>query len=126
MPSGFDSTSTSPARPPDLRNTRSGWTTPCTASPKIGSGLRIVWPPATVPPASATTAAAASKIAAIASRGKCSGKAATLIASTTRPPMANTSLHALAAAIAPKSDGSSTSGGKKSVVDTSATSSVSR
>ena len=43
-----------------------------------------------------------------------------MIASTTRPPIANTSLQALAAAIAPKSDGSSTSGGKKSVVDTSA------
>ena len=55
MPSGFDSISTSPERPPDLRNTLSGCTTPCTASPKIGSGLRIVWPPATVPPASATT-----------------------------------------------------------------------
>ena len=33
--------------------------------------------------------------------------------------MANTSLQALAAAMAPKSAGSSTSGGKKSVVDTS-------
>jgi hypothetical protein len=33
--------------------------------------------------------------------GKCSGKAATLMASTTRPPMANTSLQALAAAMAP-------------------------
>ena len=49
-----------------------------------------------------------------------------LRASTTRPPMAKTSLHALAAAIAPKSDGSSTSGGKKSVVDTSAVSALSR
>ena len=46
-----------------------------------------------------------------------------MTASTTRPPMANTSLQALAAAMAPKSAGSSTSGGKKSVVDTSATSS---
>jgi hypothetical protein len=82
--------------------------------------LRIVCPPATVPPASATTSAAAAKIVAIAWRGKCSGKAATLIASTTRPPIANTSLHALAAAIAPKSAGSSTSGGKKSVVETNA------
>ena len=38
--------------------------------------------------------------------------------------MAKTSLHAFAAAIAPKSDGSSTSGGKKSVVLTNAMSSV--
>ena len=59
-------------------------------------------------------------------RGMRSGKAAMLRASTTRPPMANTSLQALAAAMAPKSAGSSTSGGKKSVVDTSARSSVSR
>ena len=46
-----------------------------------------------------------------------------LTAITTRPPIANTSLHAFAAAIAPKSLGSSTSGGKKSVVLTKATSS---
>ena len=58
--------------------------------------------------------------------GKCSGKAATLIAITTRPPIANTSLQAFAAAIAPKSAGWSTSGGKKSVVDTMATSSLTR
>jgi hypothetical protein len=37
--------------------------------------------------------------------GKCSGKAATLTAMTTRPPIAKTSLHALAAAMAPKSEG---------------------
>src|SRR3954447_23242699 len=55
-----------------------------------------------------------------------SGNAEMLSASTTRPPIANTSLHAFAAAIAPKSDGSSTSGGKKSVVETIATSSLSR
>ena len=48
-----------------------------------------------------------------------------LTANTTRPPIAKTSLHALAAAMAPKSEGSSTSGGKKSVVLTSASSGVS-
>ena len=74
-----------------------------------------------VPPASATTAAAASKIATIASGGKCSGNAAMLTAIATRPPMAKTSLQALAAAMAPKSLGWSTSGGKKSVVLTNAT-----
>ena len=62
----------------------------------------------------------------MAARGSASGKAATLMASTTRPPMANTSLQALAAAMAPKSEGSSTRGGKKSVVDTRATSSLMR
>jgi len=40
--------------------------------------------------------------------------------------MANTSLQALAAAMAPKSSGWSTSGGKKSVVDTMARSSATR
>ena len=59
------------------------------------------------------------------SRGNSSGNAAMFTANTTRPPIAKTSLHALAAAIAPKSDGSSTSGGKKSVVLTKATSGVS-
>src|SRR5439155_18684673 len=58
--------------------------------------------------------------------GMRSGKAAMLRASSTRPPIAKTSLHALAAAMAPKSAGSSTSGGKKSVVDTTAVSSSRR
>ena len=62
----------------------------------------------------------------MAAAGIRSGKAAMLRAITTRPPMAKTSEQALAAAMAPKSAGSSTSGGKKSVVDTSARSSLSR
>ena len=62
----------------------------------------------------------------MASTGNRSGKAQILRASVTRPPMANTSLQALAAATAPKSAGSSTSGGKKSVVETNAKSSESR
>ena len=62
----------------------------------------------------------------MASPGRRSGKAEMFSAITTRPPMANTSLQALAAAMAPKSDGSSTSGGKKSVVDTMARSSLTR
>ena len=55
VPIGLDSSTTSPGRAPPLRNTRSGCTRPCTARPNTGSGLRIVCPPATVPPASATT-----------------------------------------------------------------------
>src|SRR5437763_15047479 len=62
----------------------------------------------------------------MAATGIRSGNAEMLSASTTRPPIANTWLHALAAAIAPESAGSSTSGGKKSVVDTTARSSVNR
>ena len=124
VPSGFDSTSTSPGRAPAFVKMWSGCTRPCTARPKIGSSERIVWPPATTPPASRTTSDAADRIAPIASTGMRSGNAEMLSAITTRPPMANTSLHAFAAAIAPKSDGSSTSGGKKSVVDTIARSSL--
>ena len=123
VPMGLESSSTSPGRAPALVHTRSGCTRPCTARPKMGSSERMVWPPATVPPASVTTAAAAARMAATASTGMRSGKAEMLRASTTRPPMANTSLQALAAAMAPKSDGSSTSGGKKSVVETRAASS---
>src|SRR3954451_22596504 len=78
------------------------------------------------PPASSTTARADAKMAAIASVGSRSGNAAMFNARTTRPPMAKTSLQALAAAIAPKSSGSSTRGGKKSVVDTKARPSPSR
>ena len=126
VPSGFESTSTSPACAPPLVNTRSGWTRPCTARPKIGSSLRMVWPPTMEPPAARTVSAAARRMASMASMGSRSGKAEMLRAVVTRPPMANTSLQALAAAIAPKSAGSSTSGGKKSVVDTTARSSLTR
>ena len=126
VPSGLDSTRTSPGRPPPFVKMRSGWTRPCTASPKIGSSLRMVWPPTTEPPAARTVAAAAARMASMASMGRRSGKAETFSAVVTRPPMAKTSLQALAAAIAPKSAGSSTRGGKKSVVDTTARSSLTR
>ena len=67
----------------------------------MGSGSRIVWPPASTPPASRTFAAAASNTAAMAGFGKSSGKAAIESANSTRPPIANTSDSALAAAISP-------------------------
>ena len=54
--------------------------------------------------------------AASTSRGSSSGNAAIDSANSTRPPIANTSDNALAAAIAPNVPGSSTSGGKKSSV----------
>ena len=98
---------------------------PTTASPYFGSASRIVCPPARTAPASATFAAAASKIARTVSTGSSSGKAAIESATSGLPPMAKTSLSAFAAAIAPKSAGSSTIGGKKSVVKTSARSSSS-
>ena len=97
-----------------------------TASPNFGSGSRIVWPPASVPPASRTTSAAPPTIAAITSVGRSSGNAAIDSAKSTRPPIAKTSEQAFAAAIAPKVAGSSTSGGKKSTVPITARSSERR
>jgi hypothetical protein len=61
----------------------------------------MVWPPATTPPASATTSAAPRKIARMTEVGSDSGNAAMFSARRTSPPMANTSLHAFAAAMAP-------------------------
>ena len=116
----------SPGRAPPLRRSRSGWAAPITASPYFGSGSRIVWPPARVPPASRTLAAAPSKTAASVSRGRSSGNAAIDRAKRTRPPIANTSLSAFAAAISPNVRASSTSGGKKSSVPMIASSSLTR
>ena len=64
VPSRFVSTSRSPGRAPPLRISLSGWAAPMTARPYLGSGSRIVWPPASVPPASRTFAEAPAKIAA--------------------------------------------------------------
>ena len=126
VPRRFVSTSTSPGRAPPLRNSRSGCAAPMTARPYFGSGSRIVWPPARTPPASRTLPAAASNTAARASFGKSSGNAAIDSANSTRPPIANTSESALAAAISPYATGSSTSGGKKSSVPRIARSSLTR
>jgi hypothetical protein len=109
-----------------LRSSRSGCAAPTTASPYFGSGSRIVWPPASVPPASRVFAAAPSNTAASTSRGSSSGKAAIASANRTRPPIANTSLSAFAAAISPYVRASSTSGGKKSTVPMTASSSLIR
>ena len=116
VPSRFVRISTSPGRAPPLRSSRSGCPAPMTARPYFGSGSRIVWPPASVPPASRTFDAAPSKTAASVSRGSSSGNAAIDSAKRTRPPIANTSLSAFAAAISPNVRASSTSGGKKSSV----------
>jgi len=115
-----------PLGAPPLRSSLSGCAAPITARPYFGSGSRIVWPPASVPPASRTLDDAPSKIAASTSRGRSSGKAAIDSAKRTRPPIANTSLNAFAAAISPNVRGSSTSGGKKSSVPMMARSSLTR
>ena len=92
----------------------------------MGSGSRIVWPPASVPPASRTLDEAPAKISVRTSRGRSSGKAAIDSANSTRPPIAKTSDSAFAAAISPNVRGSSTSGGKKSSVPMIARSSLTR
>ena len=48
-PSGLVRTRASPGRPPALVRIRSGWTTPVTAMPYLGSGSSIEWPPRTGP-----------------------------------------------------------------------------
>ena len=94
-----------------------------TARPYFGSGSLIVWPPASIPPASRIFDDAPAKISAMTSRGRSSGKAAIDRANRTRPPMAKTSDRAFAAAISPNVRGSSTRGGKKSRVPMIASSS---
>ena len=69
---------------------------------------------------------APSNTSAMTSRGSSSGNAAIDSANRTRPPIANTSLIAFAAAISPKVRASSTSGGKKSTVPMIARSSLTR
>ena len=126
VPSGLVRTSRSPGRAPPLRSSLSGWAAPMTASPYFGSGSRMVWPPASVPPASRTLDDAPAKISVRTSRGRSSGNAAIDRANRTRPPIANTSDRAFAAAISPNVRGSSTSGGKKSSVPMIARSSLTR
>ncbi len=83
-----------------------------TSAPRRGSCGRRP----SVPPASRTLALAPARISVMRRCGSSSGNAAIDRAKRTRPPIANTSDRALAAAISPKVRGSSTSGGKKSSV----------
>src|SRR5713226_9792303 len=96
-----------------------------TASPYFGSLSRIVCPPARSAPAARTCSSAAEKTDASTSFGSSSGNAAIESASSGAPPIAKTSLSAFVAAMRPNVAGSSTSGGKKSSVKTSARSSSS-
>ena len=74
---------------------------PTTASPYFGSSSRIVWPPASSPPAARTCRSAAAKISASISIGSSSGNAAIDSASSGVPPIAKTSFSAFVAAMAP-------------------------
>src|SRR5512132_4149801 len=76
VPSGLVKKSASPGRAPFFGQIASGRTVPTTARPYFGSASRIVWPPASSPPAARTCRSAAAKISASISIGSSSGKAA--------------------------------------------------
>src|SRR6476619_6542696 len=95
VPSGFVRKSASPGRAPFFGQIPSGRTVPTTASPYFGSASRIVWPPASSPPAARTCWSAAAKISASISIGSSSGKAAIESASSGVPPIAQTSFNPL-------------------------------
>ena len=118
--------SASPGRAPAFGQIASGCTVPTTASPYFGSSSRIVCPPARIAPAARTRSSAPASTSPSTSTGSSSGNAATESASSGAPPMAKMSFSAFVAAIAPNARGSSTSGGKKSTVNTIARSSSSR
>ena len=88
-PSGLDRTSTSPSRPPALVSTARGSTMPVTASPYLGSGSSIEWPPTIEAPAAATASAPPRRISRSTSGPSVSsGNATRLSAETGRPPIA--------------------------------------
>ena len=90
---------------------------PFTTKPKIGSWLSILCPPAITIPASAQVLRAPSiTFAASLAGSEASGQPNTAKANIGFPPIAYTSLIALAAAICPNENASSTIGIKKSVV----------
>ena len=90
---------------------------PVTASPKIGSVLSMLCPPASGMPASAQMVLAPSSTSAARAAGSVlTGQPSMAIAMSGFPPIAYTSLIALALAIFPNACASSTMGVKKSVV----------
>ena len=99
---------------------RSGCTRPNTERPYLGSSSSMECPPTTNAPASRTLSAPPRSTSPTTSVPMQLGKARMLSAVTGFPPMANTSDRALAAATAPNSYGSSTTGVKKSSVSTAA------
>ena len=121
VPSGFVRKTTSPGLAP-CSSARSRPGAP-SRRPRARTSARrrgSCGPPARIAPASRTASAAPARISPSISTGSSSGKAVTESASSGRPPIAKTSLSAFVAAIRPKARGSSTTGGKKSTVKTSA------
>ncbi|MPN27420.1 hypothetical protein SDC9_174853 [bioreactor metagenome] len=125
-PSGLVRIRLSPGLAPAFEKILPGCTIPFTERPYlIGSSLMLC-PPTRHAPASRTLYAPPFKISFKISGSSFSGKHTILSAVSTSPPMAYTSLIALAAAICPNRNGSSVMGVKKSSVWTIATSSLIR
>jgi|FLOH01.1.fsa_nt_gi hypothetical protein len=121
VPSGLVRIRTSPARAQVLRHSRSGWTMPVTDKPNFGSSSFMVWPPTRTAPASVIFSSAPATIPASTSGPSFDmGKPTRFRQVKGRPPMAYTSLRALAAAMRPKTTGSSTGGVMISAVCTKA------
>ena len=116
-PSGFVIINKSPSFAVSFLFKFSMSTKPFTTNPKIGSWLSILCPPAITIPASVQVLRAPSITCAATLAGKLdNGHPNTAKAKMGLPPIAYTSLMALAAAICPNAKASSTMGIKKSVV----------
>ena len=101
VPRGLVITKRSPGCAPTFLRILSGCTYPVTQRPYLGSGSWIVWPPAMVQPASTALSWPPFKICRIVSLERQLGTHNKFIATAGCPPMAYTSLKALAAAICP-------------------------
>ena len=89
IPSGLVSTRASPSRSPLLVSTRSGWTSPTTASPYLGSGSSTLCPPTTAnPPSAAISDPPASTSASREVGSSDEGQATRFNANNGRPPIA--------------------------------------
>ncbi len=117
-PTAFVKNKKSPDWAAALAFNRSNCTRPVTASPKIGSGLSMLCPPANGIPASEQMLRPPSRTALAADSGILPrGQPNIAMAMSGCPPIAYMSLIALAAAMRPNVRGSSTIGIKKSVVE---------
>ena len=113
LPSGLVSTRSWPGRARSMESIRPGSTSPTATIPYLGSASSIECPPTTGMPASRAFSAPPRMISsAIPSGSSFRGNERRFSANRGRPPMAYTSERAFAAAICPKSQGSSTIGVK--------------
>jgi hypothetical protein len=88
-PSAFVSTTSWPGRSPALVSRRSGWASPVTAMPYLGSGSSMVWPPAITKPASVAMSCPPASTSASSDVGSASVFQPTrLSANSGRPPIA--------------------------------------